>query len=67
MTFCCKGLCDTLEIDIVPTGLRYKFGHKRCSTCSIFVKTTNLGCPCCGTRLRTKSRSRKHLKKMIIP
>jgi len=62
MTFCCKGICDTLEVDIVPTGLHYKSGHKRCSMCSIFVKTTNLQCPCCGARLRTKSRNKIHPK-----
>jgi len=65
MTFCCKGVCDTLETDVVATSLRYTSGQKRCSTCSIFIQTTALGCPCCGTRLRTKSRHRQRLKKMI--
>ena len=63
MTFCCKGICETLEIDVVPTGLRYKSGQKRCSMCSIFVQTTELGCPCCGVRLRTKSRNKRSRKK----
>ena len=64
MTFCCKGICETLQIEGVPTGLIYQSGYKRCSMCSIFVKTTNLRCPCCGVRLRTKSRN-KHSRKNI--
>lgn len=63
MTFCCKGICDTLEIDVVSTALRYELGHKRCTMCSVFVQTSSLGCPCCGARLRTKSRNRRSRKK----
>jgi len=62
MTFCCKGICETFEIDIIPTGLQYGSGHKRCSVCSIFVKTTEIGCPCCGVRLRTKSKHKRSKK-----
>ena len=66
MTFCCKGVCDTLEVDRVPTGLRYKLGHKRCTLCSIFLETDCNRCPCCGVRLRTKSRNKKSRKKLYI-
>lgn len=58
MTYCCRGICDSLEVDRVPTSLRYKSGQKRCSMCSIFVKTTNHQCPCCGALLRTKPRKK---------
>ncbi|BDQ30393.1 MULTISPECIES: hypothetical protein [Nitrosopumilus] len=60
MTFCCKGICENLELTPVPTSLRYRLGHKRCTMCSIFVETEKLSCPCCGVRLRTKSRNKKH-------
>ncbi|MDH3488099.1 MAG: hypothetical protein OEL82_08655 [Nitrosopumilus sp.] len=63
MTFCCKGICDDLEITTVSNSLRYQVGQKRCTMCSIFVETENLKCPCCGVRLRTKSRNRKHAVK----
>ena len=61
MTYCCRGVCATL-VDRIPSSLRYTFDHKRCSMCSIFVKTINLGCPCCGARLRTKPRCKKYRK-----
>nr|WP_083879805.1 MULTISPECIES: hypothetical protein [Nitrosopumilus] len=65
MAFSCKGICDSLMEEPVPSGLRYKLGQKRCTLCGIFVKTTNLRCPCCNARLRTRSRNKKHSRKRI--
>lgn len=66
MTFCCKGICESLELTSVPTSLRYQLGHKRCTMCCTFVETKNLRCPCCGVRLRTKSRNKKHSEKELF-
>lgn len=59
MTFCCKGICDGIKADSIPNISRYQSGQKRCSLCAIFLDTSDLGCPCCGARLRTKSRNRR--------
>ncbi|EIJ65320.1 hypothetical protein BD31_I0992 [Candidatus Nitrosopumilus salaria BD31] len=60
MTFCCKGVCDTFHEKPLSNIARYEAGQKRCTLCSMFFETTNLRCPCCGARLRTKSRNKKH-------
>ena len=60
LTFCCRGLCDRLKTVTVPNYLRYELGHKRCTLCAVFVEKDNFRCPCCGARLRTKSRNKKH-------
>lgn len=49
---------------------RYIDGQGRCQTCDLYV-LWNLDsyCPCCGTKLRTRPRSRSHkeqYKKIII-
>ena len=39
---------------------RYLRGQKRCQVCQIFLKWNGKWCPCCGTKLRTKSRNWKY-------
>ncbi|RJQ26200.1 hypothetical protein C4565_07305 [Candidatus Parcubacteria bacterium] len=53
MTFICRGICDFMQ----KTTSRYNNGAKRCSMCSCFFETDDLHCPCCGAKLRTKSRN----------
>ncbi|NNM03309.1 MAG: hypothetical protein HKP26_07115 [Nitrosopumilus sp.] len=57
MPYKCKGICDTFEPK-APFLHKYPLGFKRCSTCMGFFKIFELRCPCCSTKLRTKSRYR---------
>ncbi len=55
----CKGLCDRLKSTSLANNLRYKIGQKWCSLGALFLLTEENTCPCCKTRLGTKSRSKK--------
>ena len=48
----CKGICVRHK-----ASARYATGNKRCKVCDLFIKWDGLFCPCCGYRLRTRSRS----------
>jgi hypothetical protein len=52
----CSGLCDK-----EPKRMRnpYSNGFKRCSTCVKFVKSDELRCYCCQTKLRKYSHKGK--------
>lgn len=52
----CRGLCSRYQSTNFGNLQKYEDGYKRCSFCSIFMKTNNLRCPCCALKLRTKSR-----------
>ena len=53
----CKGVC-VCKYD-APKGKRtYIGGGKRCTECALFVDWEGIHCPCCGTKLRVKIRSR---------
>ncbi|QLH10772.1 hypothetical protein DSQ20_04270 [Nitrosarchaeum sp. AC2] len=59
MTYRCNGICVLHKV--IPFSTRkYENGQKRCSFCSIFIKTQNLRCICCHSLLRTKSRTSKN-------
>ncbi len=61
----CNGLCERLKSAPVRNNLRYKTGQKRCSLCAQYFHTEGVRCPCCGTRLRSKPRTRhKKLKNL---
>ncbi len=53
----CKGICVRYTGEKISNGLKYSSGYKRCTYCSLFVKTTEIRCPCCSTKLRTKPRN----------
>ncbi len=53
----CKGICDRYTGEKIPNGLKYSSGYKRCTYCSLFIQTTEIRCPCCSVKLRTKSRN----------
>ena len=62
----CHGLCEYQKSPSIKNNL-YKMGHKRCSLCTLFFVTDEIRCPCCKTRLRVKSRTRKRkLKHMDV-
>lgn len=58
----CKGECEIRGMKAPkPRGKgRYASGQKRCQTCSIFIQTIAIWCPCCGTRLRGNPRNIKY-------
>ncbi|QMU55297.1 MAG: hypothetical protein GKS07_10615 [Nitrosopumilus sp.] len=59
MVYVCKGVCNGIKGEKIPSGSRYWYGQKRCSMCSVFITVSGVRCPCCSALLRTKSRSRK--------
>ena len=53
----CKGIYIRHKA-VLPVGeVRYLNGRKRCQVCSIFMIWATDTCPCCGIKLRTKSRN----------
>ena len=62
----CKGICSRHKVMRPSTGMRYLVGQKRCQACQIFINWQDFWCPCCGYRLRTKSRNKKNYKYKLI-
>jgi hypothetical protein len=69
----CKGICirykaqrESLASSAFGGGWRYANGQKRCQACEIFLRWDRLRCPCCGYRLRTRSRSVRLKAKLRI-
>ena len=58
----CKGICERKKALSRPNNLRYKSGQKRCGNCDCYFDTTEITCPCCTTRLRTKPRNKRKLE-----
>ena len=67
MALICKGYCEELKGPSMRNGLRYASGQKRCTLCNVFLITPSLRCPCCSSRLRTKSRSSRSKKSSLNP
>ncbi len=64
----CNGICHRYKF----TGKRsagsfwFQEGVKRCRVCNLFLKTTELLCPCCNCKLSTRPRQgRKDIK--VVP
>lgn len=53
----CRGICFHHRAPKPVGSSRYATGQKRCQNCEIFMRWNNLWCPCCGSKLRTKSRN----------
>ncbi len=53
----CKGICIRYTGEKISNGLKYSSGYKRCTYCSLFLKTIKIRCPCCSVKLRTKPRN----------
>ena len=56
----CKGVCIHYKHTSLHNGLKYSAGIKRCTYCQIFMVTDGNRCPCCSTKLRTRSRNKKY-------
>jgi len=52
----CVGICKQYLAKKPFAGGRYEYGQKRCQMCLKFILWEGLWCPCCGYRLRTKTR-----------
>lgn len=63
----CIGICKKyIAKKESPSSGRYESGHKRCSTCEIFVKWDGSNCPCCGMILRTKPRGTLSRQRLVM-
>ncbi|QLH10838.1 hypothetical protein DSQ20_04650 [Nitrosarchaeum sp. AC2] len=63
----CKGICIRYKITKSNScNSHYELGHKRCSKCNIFIKYDKIHCPCCGTFLRTRSKSTLGRHQLLI-
>ena len=62
----CKGICTRFKAKCGAHQFRYGNGQKRCNVCELFVMWDGHWCPCCGTSLRTRPRSRKYKEKLFI-
>ena len=60
MTNSCKGVCEKYRATLPPNKIRYKNGQKYCSICSYFFVQKEIRCKCCGTKLRTRPRTRRN-------
>jgi hypothetical protein len=60
----CKGICIQYKTGKNPDGSRYGNGKKRCQVCEIFIKCNSCFCPCCGYRLRIRSRNKGSKERM---
>ena len=41
----CKGICVRYTGEKITNGLKYSSGYKRCTNCSLFVKTFEIRVP----------------------
>jgi len=57
MTTCCKGVCERFKAKTPANKARYAAGQKFCSVCKVFFLLLANRCPCCKTKLRTKTRT----------
>lgn len=55
----CKNICERHRAIKPLHGGRYKAGQKKCQVCDIFIWWEGIWCPCCGYKLRVKTRGRK--------
>src|SRR4249920_411873 len=60
MASICKGICVRHKAKGPASFGRYLRGQKRCQVCQIFLEWNGGWCPCCGTKLRTRSRNWKY-------
>ena len=59
----CTGLCDNEKSH---TKHPYTNGYRRCSTCIKFIKTEQLRCFCCSTKLRRFAYKPACRKKRVV-
>lgn len=55
----CSGICKKYKSIGSPLYGRYKKGHKRCTSCGVFIIYEGDRCPCCNTKLRVTPKDKK--------
>lgn len=50
----CRGICERYRSE----KSRYAEGAKRCSYCEVYMFCEPIHCPCCGTQLRAKRKTK---------
>ncbi len=61
----CKGICVLYETKAL-SGSKIDSGiFKKCSVCSIKIKSEKLYCPCCGRRLSLRTKRGSYPKSVI--
>lgn len=56
MSFGCKEVCTRYKAKKPKEGC-YASGQKRCNFCYVFMNWDGFWCPCCGSRLKLRSRN----------
>jgi len=65
--YLCKEVCKKFKAEKPSNDKgRYEMGQKRCNACDIFLNYSDVRCPCCGCNLRTKPRSTKLRRSLLI-
>ncbi len=54
----CRGICERYRAE----KSRYQIGIKRCTSCDVYLQCQDISCPCCGTQLRSKRKSKLRLQ-----
>ena len=56
--YACRGRCCMNHPDAIlrPLGHWHRKGYRKCSNCLVAWETTRVTCPCCNTRLKTKTK-----------
>ena len=63
----CNGSCEKYKVKgNSQEGGRYEQGQKRCPQCEVFIGWDGLWCPCCGRLLRTKPRSTRPKRRLLL-
>lgn len=62
----CKGKCSKEKESNGGRGI-FEDGNKMCSVCMVYIKTNELRCYCCKSKLRTKpTRSKSRHKRLEL-
>lgn len=63
----CRGTCIKYKAKRESSfSGHYELGHKRCSSCEIFIKWDGFHCPCCGIILRTRPKSTSGRHQLLL-
>lgn len=55
----CRGICERHRAE----KNRYTDNTKRCTSCNVYLSYDGIKCPCCGTQLRSKRKSKFRIVK----
>jgi len=63
----CNQICSKYAVKKLAAkyGGLYEAGHKRCTSCEIYLIWNDVHCPCCGCILRAKPRNAKARSKLV--